>query len=168
MKRREFTIKTCPALVLSIVGVAISESCINAKNEAKIIIPQDEKNYLDQLKLIGSEGFLVDQNKVYFHLKHKNYSNLLTAVNFVNDLENGVLLLRKSETSVLAFDNCCPHVGTKNQWSFQNNKFRCANHGNSFGIESGQIRNCSSNSQFGNLRAYKTSLYKDLLVVDFS
>lgn len=168
MKRREFTLKTCPALVLSIVGASLTESCINDKNEAKIVIPQVEQDYVDQLKLIGSEGFLIVQNKIYFHLKHANYSKLLTAINFVNDLDNGVLLLRKSDTVLLAFDNCCPHLGTRNQWSFQNNKFKCANHGNSFGIESGQIRNCSSNSLYGDLRSYKTSLYKDLLVVDFS
>jgi nitrite reductase/ring-hydroxylating ferredoxin subunit len=168
MKRREFTLKTCPALVLSIVGAAISKSCSNAKEEAKIIIPQEEKDYLDRKKLIGTAGFLLDQNKVYFDLKHASYSKLLTAINFVNDIDNGVLLLRKSDTSLLAFDNCCPHLGTKNQWSFQNNKFRCANHGNSFGIESGQTSRCSSNIQFGNLRSFKSSLYKDLLVVDFS
>ena len=167
MKRREFTLKTCPALALSIVGAAMSESCSNSKNEAPVIIPQEEKDYLDRLKLIGTAGFIIDQNKGYFHLKHASYSKLLTAVNFVNDLENGVLLLRKSDTILVAFDNCCPHLGTRDQWSFQNNKFRCANHGNSFGIESGQIRNCSSNSQFGNLRSFKTSLYKDLLLVDF-
>jgi nitrite reductase/ring-hydroxylating ferredoxin subunit len=92
----------------------------------------------------------------------------LTPVNFVNDLDNGVLLLRQSETSVLAFDNCCPHLGSKNQWSFQNNKFKCANHGNSFGIESNQTVYCSSNSQFGNLRSFNSALYKDLLTVDFS
>ena len=167
MKRREFTLKTCPALVLSIVGAAMSESCSSSKNEATVVIPQEEKDYLDRLKLIGTAGFMIDQNKGYFHLKHASYSKLLTAINFVNDLEIGVLLLRKSDTILVAFDNCCPHLGTKNQWSFQNNKFRCANHGNNFGIESGQTSRCSSNSQFGNLRSFKTSLYKDLLLVDF-
>jgi nitrite reductase/ring-hydroxylating ferredoxin subunit len=168
MKRREFARKTCPALVLSIVGVALLESCNNAKEESVVIVPQEEKDYLDRMKTIGTAGFLLVQNKVYFNLKHATYSKLLTATNFVNDLDNGVLLLRQSDTSLLAFDNCCPHLGTKNQWTFQSNKFRCANHGNSFGIESGQTAKCSSNSQYGNLRSFKTLLYKDLLTVDFS
>lgn len=168
MKRREFTRKTCPALVLYIIGTAISNSCINSKEETAVIVPQEEKDYLDRMKTIGTTGFLLVQNKVYFNLKHATYSKLLTATNFVNDLENGMLLLRQSDTSLLAFDNCCPHLGTKNQWSFQSNKFRCANHGNSFGIDSGQTANCSSNSQYGNLRSFKTVLYKDLLTVDFS
>ena len=168
MKRREFAGKTCPALVLSIIGITLLDSCDNAKEETAVIVPQEEKDYLVRIKSIGTTGFLLVQNKVYFNLKHATYSKLLTATNFVNDLENGMLLLRQSDTSLLAFDNCCPHLGTKNQWSFQSNKFRCANHGNSFGIDSGQTANCSSNSQYGNLRSFKTLLYKDLLTVDFS
>ncbi len=168
MKRREFTRKTCPALVLAIIGSTLLDSCDNAKEETAVIVPQEEKEYLDQMKAIGTTGFLLVQNKVYFNLKHATYSKLLTATNFVNDLNNGVLLLRQSDSSLLAFDNCCPHLGTKNQWSFQSNKFRCANHGNSFGIDSVQIANCSSNSTYGNLRSFKTLLYKDLLTVDFS
>ena len=168
MKRREFTRKTCPALVLSIIGSTLLESCDNAKEESAVIVPQEEKDYLDRMKTIGTTGFLQVQNKVYFNLKHASYSKLLTSVNFVNDLDNGVLLLRQNATSLLAFDNCCPHLGSKNQWSFQSNKFKCANHGNSYGIESAQTANCGSNSQFGNLRSFKTLLYKDLLTVDFS
>lgn len=168
MKRREFTGKTCPALVLSIVGVALLESCYNTKEDSMVIVPQEEKDYLDRIKSIGTAGFLLIQNKVYFNLKHATYSKLLTAVNYVNDLDNGVLLLRQSDTSLLAFDNCCPHLGSKNQWSFQSNKFKCANHGNSYGIDSGQTAYCSSNSTYGNLRSFKTLLYKDLLTVDFS
>jgi nitrite reductase/ring-hydroxylating ferredoxin subunit len=168
MKRREFARKTCPALVLSIVGTALLESCDKTKEESVVIVPQEEKDYLDRMKTIGTPGFLLVQNKVYFNLKHATYSKLLTATNFVNDLDNGVLLLRQSDTSLLAFDNCCPHLGSKNQWTFQSNKFKCANHGNSFGIESGQTAYCSSNSTYGNLRSFKTLLYKDLLTVDFS
>jgi len=168
MKRREFAKRACPALVLSIIGIALLESCDNAKEESAVIVPQEEKDYLDRMKTIGTSGFLQVQNKVYFNLKHASYSKLLTSVNFVNDLDNGVLLLRQNATSLSAFDNCCPHLGSKNQWSFQSNKFKCANHGNSYGIESAQTSNCSSNSQFGNLRSFKTLLYKDLLTVDFS
>lgn len=168
MKRREFARKTCPALVLSIIGFSLLESCDNAKEESAVIVPQEEKDYLDRIKSIGTSGFLQIQNKVYFNLKNSAYSKLLTSVNFVNDLDNGVLLLRQSDASLLAFDNCCPHLGSKNQWSFQGNKFKCANHGNSYGIESVQTANCSSNSQYGNLRSFKTLLYKDLLTVDFS
>ena len=155
-------------MVLAIIGSTLLDSCDNAKEETAVIVPQEEKEYLDQMKAIGTTGFLLVQNKVYFNLKHATYSKLLTATNFVNDLDNGVLLLRQSDSSLLAFDNCCPHLGTKNQWSFQSNKFRCANHGNSFGIDSVQIANCSSNSTYGNLRSFKTLLYKDLLTVDFS
>jgi nitrite reductase/ring-hydroxylating ferredoxin subunit len=168
MKRREFTQKTCPVFVLSVVGTTFLESCYNTKEEITVIVPQEEKDYLDQMKAIGTSGFLLIQNKVYFNLKHATYSKLLTATNFVNDLDNGVLLLRQSDTSLLAFDNCCPHLGSKNQWTFQSNKFKCNNHGNSFGIDSGQTAYCSSNSAYGNLRSFKSSLYKDLLTVDFS
>jgi hypothetical protein len=38
MKRREFARKTCPALVLSIVGTALLESCDKTKEESVVIV----------------------------------------------------------------------------------------------------------------------------------
>ena len=73
MKRREFARKTCPALVLSIVGVALLESCNNAKEESVVIVPQEEKDYLDRMKTIGTAGFLLVQNNVHFNQKHATY-----------------------------------------------------------------------------------------------
>ena len=87
--------------------------------------------------------------------------------NFVNDTDNYVLLLRKTEEDIKAFSNCCPHLGTSNRWSYSNGKFRCANHGNSYGTGTGFIANCSSNSTSGNLKQYDVSLNQDILTVDF-
>jgi nitrite reductase/ring-hydroxylating ferredoxin subunit len=168
MKRSEFTKKTCPAILLTILGSTFLESCSNTSEEVAPIVPQAEQEYLDRLKSIGPSGFLLSQNKGYYNLKNNTYSKLLTSSNFINDLDRGVLLLRQSDTSLLVFDNCCPHLGTKNQWSLQGNKFKCGNHNNSYGIESGQIASCGSNSMYGNLRSFKSMLYKDLLTVDFS
>lgn len=168
MKRREFTKKACPALVLTIVGSAFLDSCQSTSDEPVIIVPQEEKEYVDRIRSIGPTGYLQVQSNVYFNLNHVAYSKLLTAGNFVNDLDLGVLLLRQSNSSLLAFDNCCPHLGSKNQWTFQNNRFKCNNHGNSFGIESAQTVYCNSNRVNGNLRSFKSILYKDLLMVDFS
>ena len=58
MKRREFTRRTCPALVLSIIGSTLLDSCDNAKEEAAVIVPQEEKDYLARKKTIGAKGYL--------------------------------------------------------------------------------------------------------------
>ena len=172
MKRKEFLQKTCPAFVLSVL--ASSEFLLACKDSAteevvpQVVTSQEEKDYLARKKTIGAKGYLQENSTVYMDLSHATYSTLLTQGNFVNDQVNGVLLLRKDATTLLALDNCCPHVGSRNQWSYAANKFTCGNHGNSYGIGTGQVSNCSSNSSFGNLKAYKTSLYKDLLTIVFA
>ncbi|WP_164969652.1 Rieske 2Fe-2S domain-containing protein [Aquirufa rosea] len=131
-------------------------------------ISKEESEYLTRLKDIGTKGYLQEQANVYINMKHDTYYPLSTVNNFVNDQINGILILRKDASTILAFDNCCPHLGSRDQWSYKSSKFTCANHGNSFGINTGQIANCNSNTNFGNLKAYKTTLYKDLLTINFS
>ncbi|MGB3992092.1 MAG: Rieske 2Fe-2S domain-containing protein, partial [Flavobacteriaceae bacterium] len=109
-----------------------------------------------------------ERKKLHIHLSHERYKNLEQNESFVNDMENGLLLLRKTEDALLAFDNCCPHLGSRNQWTFSNNKFRCNNHGNTFGTSEGFTSYCSSNSRSGNLRQFPVVVFKDLATVDFS
>ncbi|MEY3854086.1 MAG: hypothetical protein RIS68_100 [Bacteroidota bacterium] len=176
MKREQFLRKTCPAFMLTILASSEFLTACKGSAEGEIspagstsqpVTTQEEKDYLARKKAIGTKGYLQENSVVYVDLANATYAALLTAGNFVNDQMNGVLLLRKDETNLLALDNCCPHLGSRNQWSYAANKFTCANHGNSYGIGTGQIANCNSNSAFGNLKAYKTSLYKDLLTITF-
>ena len=172
MKRKEFFGKTCPAVLLTVLASSeFLSACKNSVAEEmtpQVVIPQEEKDYLARKKAIGTKGYLQEQSTVYVDLAHASYSQLLSIGNYVNDQVNGVLLLRKDETTILALDNCCPHLGSRDRWSYGANKFTCANHGNSYGIGTGQVANCNSNSVFGNLKAYKTALYKDLLTISFA
>lgn len=131
------------------------------------VIPVEEQEYLDIVAQIGAENGIEIDDLLYLNLSHSSYDALASIEGFVNDLNERMLLVRASETSVLAFDNCCPHQGTRNQWSYANSFFRCNNHGNSFGIGSSNVVSCSSNSSDGNLLQYSTSLYKDLLKISF-
>jgi phenylpropionate dioxygenase-like ring-hydroxylating dioxygenase large terminal subunit len=75
----------------------------------------------------------------------------------MNLLAQGILVLRISNTSFRAFSNCCPHQGTKNQWSYTNSKFRCGDHGNSYDLD-GTISSCNSGKNSGALTSYEATL----------
>ncbi len=162
MKREEFLKSICPALGLSMLAAqATLLSCSKAEEEPVVSTPQDTP-YDALISKTGTKGYFEEGKNVYINLQHPSYTSLKTIGKFVNDETNGILLVRDSETTIMAFDNCCPHQGTRNRWSFANNRFTCGNHGYSFGTESGQIASCNSNAQFGNLKAYVTTLTKDL------
>ena len=46
-----------------------------------------------------------------------------------------MLVLKISNSEFRAFDNCCPHSGSKDAWSFSNEQFKCNAHGNNFSID---------------------------------
>ena len=130
-------------------------------------LPEEEQAYLDLKEKTKEDGFLLDGKLLYVDITNDLYSKLQNTGEFVNDTDHYVLLLRKTDESILAFSNCCPHLGTSNRWSYSNGSFRCANHGNSFGTGTDFVANCSSNSTSGNLKQYTTLLNQDILTVDF-
>ena len=169
MKRKKFIGNLCPALLLSMLSVPILYSCSKEDNEkTEEELSEEEAEYLALKEKVAENGFYTAGKKLHIDLTHLTYKPLGVIENFVNDLENGLLLLRKDEENYMAFDNCCPHLGSRNLWTYNNNKFRCNNHGNSFGIASGYTSYCSSNSNSGNLKQYPLSVYKDLLTVNFN
>ena len=136
-------------------------------NEEVEVLSEEEIIY-QQLKDKTTEtGSYLEGKLLYVDISNDNYSSLLEVGNFVNDTDNYVLLLRKTQEDFKAFSNCCPHLGTSNRWSYSNGKFRCANHGNSYGTGSGFVANCSSNSTSGNLKQYETFVNQDILTIDF-
>ncbi len=170
MKRHEFLKTACPLVGLGMVDVSLLLSC--AKEEApeepqEEVIPVEEQEYLDIKAQMGTANVIEIEGSLYFNLSHSNYTALATPEGFVNELDERMLLLRIDETRVVAFDNCCPHRGTRNQWSYANNKFECNNHGSNFGIGNNNTAFCNSNSNGGNLLQYNTALYRDLLKVSF-
>lgn len=167
MKREKFIGTICPLLLASMLASPVLVSC-SKEEEPTIPLSEEEEAYLNIIALLNEDGYLTEGKKLHIHLNHKRYQNLDQNESFVNDMENGLLLLRKTEDALLAFDNCCPHLGSRNQWTFSNNKFRCNNHGNTFGTSEGFTSYCSSNSRSGNLRQFPVVVFKDLATVDFS
>lgn len=162
---------------LSLLGISATAPLLLNSCEKEEVIPEveveeelseEEKAYLELKKKTAEKGFFLDGKLLYVDISHSNYSNLKTVGKFINDTDHYVLLLRITESSIKAFNNCCPHLGTSNRWSYSNGNFRCANHGNSYGTGTGFVANCSSNSTSGNLKQYSTTLVKDILTVDFS
>jgi nitrite reductase/ring-hydroxylating ferredoxin subunit len=166
MERKEFVQKTCKGLIFTFAASFLS-ACEGAEDASGVIRDPDEEFYENTIAKIGDEGYLKEKNIVYYKLSNSMFLELSKAGGFINEEEHGVLLLRVNEKNIRAFDNCCPHLGSRNLWSLVGNQFRCANHGNSYGTAEGQTAYCSSNTRYGNLRSFPTKLYKDLLIVTF-
>ena len=149
----------------------LMDSCateeVDDVSEEVEILSEEEIRYQELKEKTAKTGNFLDGKILYVDITNDNYSSLSEVGNFVNDTDNYVLLLRKTEEDFKAFSNCCPHLGTSNRWSYSNGSFRCANHGNSYGTGSGFVANCSSNSTSGNLKQYQTALNQDILIIDF-
>ena len=83
------------------------------------------------------------------------FSSLKEVGGWLNFTSENILLVRISDCEIRAFDNACPHQGTRNRWSFGGSNFTCARHGNSFSAS------CS-----GSLKCFDTSLDGNILTVD--
>ena len=147
MRRALFIKKVLVFLGITSSSTLILSSC-EAEEEMPLEeeLPEEEQAYLDLKEKTKEDGFLLDGKLLYVDITNDLYSKLQNTGEFVNDTDHYVLLLRKTDESILAFSNCCPHLGTSNRWSYSNGSFRCANHGNSFGTGTGFVANCSSNS----------------------
>ena len=131
-------------------------------------LSEEELEYLQWVEKTAENGFFLDGKKMYANIQNERYSSLQEQGNFVNDLDNYVLLLRNSENEIIANNNCCPHLGTINQWTFDGSKYRCGNHGNTFGINGlSNDAGCSARRTSGNLKQYTAVLQKDIVIVDF-
>ena len=124
--------------VLVFLGITSSLTLLLSSCEAEEEMPleeelsEEEQAYLDLKEKTKEDGFLLDGKLLYVDITNDLYSKLQNTGEFVNDTDHYVLLLRKTDESILAFSNCCHHLGTSNRWSYSNGSFRCANHGNSF------------------------------------
>ena len=159
MKRKEFLGKACPVLILAMMNSPLLVSCTKE--------PDPDPKGDDPSDLIGESGYYYSENTLMVNIDNANFSELKSSGSFVNHLPQGVLILRKDATTVLAFDNCCPHQGTTNRWTFNGSNFRCNNHGNSYGIGSGSVANCNSNTNMGNLKQFGASLEGNIITVTF-
>ena len=169
MRRSDFLNRFLVLIGISSPSILLNScSLVDDEMNEEVEVLSEEEIIYQQLKDKTAEtGSYLEGKLLYVDITNDNYSSLSEVGNFVNDTDNYVLLLRKTEEDIKAFSNCCPHLGTSNRWSYSNGKFRCANHGNSYGTGTGFMANCSSNTTSGNLKQYDVSLNQDILTVDF-
>ena len=165
MNRLNFLQKICSFFGVTVLSTSILESCTS--NEDELTLTEEEITYNSLKEKTSVNGKYLEDRLLYIDITHENFSTLNTIDEFVNDFDNYILILRKSEDLFQSFSNCCPHLGTFNQWSYSTGKFRCSNHGNSYGTSSSNEARCGSRSTSGNLKQYTTTRNQDLLTIDF-
>ena len=122
-KRREFLENVCPNVALAMFGLTLIEACSKG---------DDEDGYSG-----GSDsaitGVTVQGNVVSIDLDDPSFS-ILQSRGWMNFTQQNMLILKLSDTNYRAFTNSCPHQGTRNAWSYDNNqeRFVCSSHNNSY------------------------------------
>lgn len=157
--RRDFLKTTCPTVAFALFGVSLIQACSSSEEPMPTLNP-DGSNPVNN----DDSGITRNGNTTTIDLSHSNFSGLSSVGGWMNLRAADVLLLRVSSTTIRAFDNCCPHQGTKTQWSFSNNNFTCNNHGNTFGTGNNP-QACSSGASSGDLVEFAAVLSGDTLTV---
>ena len=171
MKRRKFLQNTCPTITFAFFGLSYIQACSKSdddsssysSNNSDVIPGNSSGTNTGGSDTQTSSGIVSSGNSITIDLTNSNFSTLSSPGDFINLTSVGVLLLKISNTEFRAFDNCCPHSGTKNDWSYSNQEFTCGSHGNKFGIDGNNIVNCGSAATSGDLKNYSTSLAGDSL-----
>lgn len=148
MKRKEFLRTACPAVAFGFFGISFLEACSSGDDN------NDENN---GNTTNDTSGITVSGSTVSLDLNNAAFSALQNPGGWMNLLSQGILVLRISNNSFRAFSNCCPHQGTKNQWSYSNQSFRCSDHGNSYSID-GTASSCNSGAASGALKSYEATI----------
>jgi nitrite reductase/ring-hydroxylating ferredoxin subunit len=175
-KRREFLTKVCPTVAFAMFGISFLEACSSDSTsdpgatgvtDSGSDLGNNSTDSSGSNNSSNTPAYTIDGDTITADLGNAFFDNLKNVGGYFNFTDAGVLLLRTSTTQVLAFDNCCPHAGTSNAWTFSasSNRFTCGNHGNSYGTSQGGTANCSSGATSGNLARFTTTLNENQLVV---
>ena len=118
-KRRKFLTEACPNIVFALFGLSYLEACSSAKDD-----DQNMQVINNNSSTGESSGITTQGNNVLIDLSNGNFTGLEGIGGNTNVISVGLLLLRTGENQILAFDNCCPHQGSRQSWSFSDNKWR--------------------------------------------
>ena len=145
MERRKFLRNTCPTVTFAFFGLSFIQACSKSDDEGS--------SYSSNSNISGSagqssQGSSTQTNNginqsggtVTLDLSNSTFSNLTNPGDFINLLSIDIIILKISNTEFRAFDNCCPHNGAKDDWSYTNEQFKCGRHGNSFSIDGNEIK----------------------------
>jgi len=182
MERRKFLQNTCPTVTFAFFGISFIQACSKSDDESSSYssnsnntndgVSQSESSQSgSSSSSSGSSsdnGITSSGNTVTLDLTNSTFSNLNNPGDFVNLTSVGMLVLKISDTQFRAFDNCCPHNGSKDSWSYSNEQFKCASHGNSFSIDGNDVKDCNSGATSGGLKRYNATLSGDTLTVTTS
>ena len=176
VERRKFLKDSCPTITFAFFGLSYIQACSKSDDDSSSYSSNNSNivnNDTNSADSVGSNtqtnsGIVSSGNNITIDLTNSNFSSLSSPGDFINLTSVGVLLLKISNSEFRAFDNCCPHSGTKNDWSYSNQEFRCGTHGNSYGIDGNNIVNCGSAATSGDLKNYTTSLAGDSLTITTS
>jgi nitrite reductase/ring-hydroxylating ferredoxin subunit len=167
MKRRNFLKHTCPTVTFAFFGLSFIEACSKPDDEISSYgtgsINSSTDTYGSDVQT--NNGIEKSGNTLTLDLTNSTFNSIVNAGDFINITSEGLLLLKIANTEFRSFDNCCPHSGSKNAWSYSNEEFVCATHGNSFGINGNNIVNCGEAATSGDLKTYSTSLSGDSLTI---
>jgi cytochrome b6-f complex iron-sulfur subunit len=160
MDRRNFLQNTCPTITFAFFGLSYIQACSKSDDS-----DQETSAIINNSGTSPSNGVTVNGNIITIDLGNATFNGLNNQGDFINLTANQLLILQIGSNEFRAFDNCCPHNGTRNKWGFGNDKFTCGEHGNSFSIDGNDIKSCNSGSTSGGLKRYTTSLNGQTLTV---
>ena len=174
MERRKFLQNTCPTVTFAFFGLSYIQACSKSddggsySSSSNSSTSQTYGNSSQGGSPQTDNGIVVSGNSVTLDLTNSTFSSLINQGNFVNLTSIGMLVLKISNSEFRAFDNCCPHSGSKDAWSYNNEQFKCNTHGNNFSIDGNNVRDCNSGATSGGLKRYTASLSGDTLNVTTS
>ncbi len=133
-KRREFLKNACAPVLIGVLGIPLIQAC--SKDDNSAIADTSSSNV---------------KTSITIDLNESEFSNLREVGGWFNYTAKNLLLVRVSESIIRAFDNSCPHQGSRNSWSYSNNTFRCSTHGNEFSDSCNSALRCYNSSLSGNI-----------------
>jgi len=160
MDRRNFLQNTCPTITFAFFGLSYIQAC--SKGDDSV---ENNSTTVNNTAGNASNGVSVNGNIITVDLSNATFSGLNNPGNYINLTANQLLILKISANEYRAFDNCCPHNGVRNKWSFGDDKFTCGEHGNSFSIDGSDVKACGSAATSGGLTRYTASLNGDILTI---
>ena len=166
MDRRNFLQNTCPTITFAFFGLSYIQAC--SKGDDSVDNNRHLTIVLENNSTGGksvSNGVSVNGNIITVDLSNATFSGLTSPGNYINLTANQLLILKISDNEYRAFDNCCPHSGVRNKWSFGDDKFTCGEHGNSFSVDGNDVKACGSGATSGGLKRYTASLNGEVLTI---
>ena len=172
MDRRNFLQNTCPTITFAFFGISYIQACSKGNDSVDNSSSTFNNSTGDSTgdSTGGSTGSVsngvsVNGNIITVDLSNATFSGLTSPGNYINLTANQLLILKISDNEYRAFDNCCPHSGVRNKWSFGDDKFTCGEHGNSFSVDGNDVKACGSGATSGGLKRYTASLNGEVLTI---